>query len=210
MNSVLQKEFLKFIKMLKDNDCLGHLILIGSWAEYVYSNSGYLKNYLPNIRTLDIDFLIRNLNKPSIKKDLPTIAKRQGYFVDHDYITGATKILSTSQLEIEFLINQRGKGDIGVLNTNMGVNAQALRHMSIILNNTLVLNLFGIDICVPCPEAYVLHKIIINKERGCKKEKDRESILILLPYMDDTKISEITKQLSKKENRIVEKFFLEN
>lgn len=88
MNSVLQKEFLKFIKMLKDNDCLGHLFLIGSWAEYVYSNSGYLKNYLPNIRTLDIDFLIRNLNKPSIKKDLPTIAKKQRYFVDHDYITG--------------------------------------------------------------------------------------------------------------------------
>ena len=40
MNSILQKEFMKFIKLLNDNDCLKDLILIGSWSEYVYMQSG--------------------------------------------------------------------------------------------------------------------------------------------------------------------------
>ncbi len=40
MNSIFQKEFMKFIKLLNDNDCLKDLILIGSWSEYVYMQSG--------------------------------------------------------------------------------------------------------------------------------------------------------------------------
>lgn len=41
------------------------------------------------------------------------------------------------ELEIEFLIEQMGSGIESVIRTNLGVNAQALRHMGILFLNTL-------------------------------------------------------------------------
>ena len=51
-----QKQFLKFIKLLSDNDLLKHVIVVGSWAEFVYKESGLLKGFNPNIKSLDLDF----------------------------------------------------------------------------------------------------------------------------------------------------------
>ena len=52
-------EFWKFIGILHQADLLRHLILIGSWAEYIYAQSGILPGYDANLRTLDVDFLIQ-------------------------------------------------------------------------------------------------------------------------------------------------------
>lgn len=38
--SIQQREFSRFIKLLSDNDCLEHVILIGSWAEFVIRKPG--------------------------------------------------------------------------------------------------------------------------------------------------------------------------
>ncbi|MBK5253724.1 MAG: hypothetical protein JJE03_04630 [Peptostreptococcaceae bacterium] len=210
MNSVLQKEFMKFIKILNDNDCIKHLILIGSWSEYIYMQTGMLKDFIPSIRTLDIDFLVTNLKKPKEKISLTEIAKAEGYFINEDVLTGSTKISSTSQLEIEFLINQKGKGTESVLKTNLGVNAQALRHMNVLIDNTIEVKFLGVLVIVPTPEAYALHKMIINKERGNKIEKDKESLIFLYPYLDKNVVAEIRSTLTKKENRNIDQFIHEN
>lgn len=34
--NIQQKEFIRFIKLLNDNDLLPHVIAIGSWAEFLY------------------------------------------------------------------------------------------------------------------------------------------------------------------------------
>ena len=49
--SIQQREFSRFIKLLSDNDCLEHVILIGSWAEFVYQETGLLKDFDSNIKT---------------------------------------------------------------------------------------------------------------------------------------------------------------
>jgi len=54
--SIQQKEFTRFIKLLSDNDCLRYVILVGSWAEYIYEQTGLLKGFDANIKTLDIVF----------------------------------------------------------------------------------------------------------------------------------------------------------
>ena len=64
MNDMQYKDFWAFIKLLNDNQLLDHIILIGSWAEYVYAQSGILQGYSANLRTLDIDFLIKNMRIP--------------------------------------------------------------------------------------------------------------------------------------------------
>jgi hypothetical protein len=69
-------------------------------------------------------------------------------------------------MEIEFLIEQKAGGSESTIKTNLGVKAQALRHLSILSHYTNAVEIFGLVIIVPSPEAYVIHKIIINKNRG--------------------------------------------
>lgn len=57
--NIQQTEFIRFVKLLNDNDLLDYLILIGSWAEYLYKETNLLPGFVANIKTLDIDFHVQ-------------------------------------------------------------------------------------------------------------------------------------------------------
>lgn len=209
MEGMNYEAFWRFIKLLGDNDLLKHVELIGSWCEYIYAQSGYLEGFTAGLRTLDIDFLIKNKRRPSPGVSLASIAAAQGYTIDHDTLTDLTKIYTPDLLEIEFLIEQKGAGTQQVLETNIGVNAQALHHVALLKQFAVTIPLFGFDICLPEPEAYVIHKIIINGQRGKKSEKDRTSIENILPFVKQEKMAEIIDALPKKDRQIVVNY-LEN
>ena len=198
--------FWKFIKLLHDNDLLQHVELIGSWCEYLYAQSGMLKGFYANIRTLDIDFLIKNMRRPAKKVSLSTIASQNGYMIDKDVLTGTTKIYTPDLMEIEFLIEQKGAAKEPVLDTNIGVSAQALHHVSILKTYSMQIDMFGMSITVPTPEAYTVHKIIINGQRGNKSEKDIRAIENIMPYLDEQKLNEIINNLTKKEKKTYDSY----
>ena len=210
MEMTQYKDFWAFLRLLADNALLEHVVVIGSWAEYLYAQSGLLPGFEANLRTLDIDFLVKNLRRPMPKANLATLAREAGYTVEQDYITETTKIYTPGFMEIEFLILQRGAGDMGTLKTNLGVNAQALRHVASLKEFTETVHLFDMDILVPQPEAYALHKMVINTQRGNKAEKDREAIANLLPYLDMEKLRTIHQTLTKKERGIADAFFADH
>lgn len=185
---------------------LQHLVVIGSWAEYLYAQSGILPGFTANLRTLDIDFLIKNMRRPIKSVNIASLAKEAGYIIDYDVMEGTTKIYTPDLMEIEFIIEQKGKGDNPVIKTNLGVNSQALRHLSPLKNNSIVIKLFDFSISVPSPEAYVIHKIVINKERGRKAAKDKQAIIGLLPFIDKEKFKEICDHLTKKEQQEINNF----
>ncbi len=108
--SIQQTEFIRFIKLLNDNDVLKDVIVIGSWAEFLYKECRLLPGFEANIKTLDIDFLLKNLRKPNPPKNVAALAKESGYIVQQDIMDGTTKILDKEGLEIEFLINKIGAG----------------------------------------------------------------------------------------------------
>ena len=163
--NIQQKEFIRFIKLLADNDCLEYVILIGSWAEFLYRELGILQKFEPNIKTLDIDFLLKNLRRPIPEKNIIPLAKAAGYLIESDRLYGTTKIYDKYGLEIEFLINQLGAGSESTLKTNLGVAAQALRHLHILSANALSVVYLGFTISIPKPEAYAIHKMVINQIR---------------------------------------------
>ena len=200
------KDFWRFINLLHDNDLLQHMVVIGSWAEYLYAQSGILPGFTANLRTLDIDFLIKNMRRPFKPVSIASLAKEAGYTIDYDVMEGTTKIYTPDLMEIEFIIEQKGKGDNPVIKTNLGVNAQALRHLSSLTNNSIIIELFDFSISVPSPEAYVIHKIVINKDRGIKAEKDIQAIIGLLPFIDKEKFKEICDYLTKKEQQEINDF----
>lgn len=55
--------FWETIKILDEKHVLPCVMVIGSWAEYIYSYY-FESNYQPNIRTRDVDFLYPNIRKP--------------------------------------------------------------------------------------------------------------------------------------------------
>lgn len=120
-----------------------HVILVGSWAEFAYHEAGLLDGFNPNITTLDVDFLVRNLRRPSPAASLAALARERGFLVESDVLNGTTKLFDTSGLEVEFLIGKRGAGIEPALRTNVGVTAQALRHMEILSGSSVEVRCWG-------------------------------------------------------------------
>lgn len=198
-----QREFLRFMKILSDNECLEHMVLTGSWAEYLYSELDILPEYEANIRTPDVDFLVKNLKKPKQPISIVKLAQEEGMLVETDCVNGITRIFDPNGLEIEFHIAKRGSGIETAMETNLGVTAEALRHLDILSRHTLITTYLGMKIEIPAPEAFAIHKMIINSERKDINEKDRLVINAMFPHLDQTAFEEILNTLSKKDHRRV-------
>lgn len=200
-----RRQLLKLLKMFSDNGFAEHLILIGSWAEYFYMEAEILPDYVAEIRTLDVDFLVKNLKKPNPSVSIIGLAKDEGFFIDEDCLTGVMRLLSADGFEVEFLIAQKGKGDNPYMKTNLGITAQALRHLSVLKENTITVDYMGVLVNVPTPEAFVLHKMIINSERKDKLEKDRLVINRMYGHLEKSRFEELREKLTKKEQKTKEK-----
>lgn len=178
--------FNQFTKTIAINGLEQYVMYIGSWAEFIYSQTGVLK-YDPMLRTSDIDVFVPNIRKPTTPMNLPEILKAQGYFYDRGIDGHVRFLVPGANLEIEFLSRSLGQGQIEPYKTTLGVPAQGLRNMEILSNNPLTLNYNRVPVLVPIPAAYVLHKMVINKERGQvhKIEKDLQAI----KYIDQVTMS---------------------
>lgn len=201
-----QIAFARVLDLVDEAGCIPHVILIGSWTEFVYRESGLVREFCPNIKTMDVDFLIRNLRRPTPAVRLASLARERGFLVDADVLNGTTKLFDTSGLEVEFLIGKMGAGVETSLKTNIGVTAQTLRHTEILSNNTVEAQCLGHLVRVPAPEAYAVHKMVINSQRGSKTEKDARAVLGILPLLNKAKLAEILGQLTKKELARVKDF----
>jgi hypothetical protein len=206
MNKLQTRDFLKTVKLLHDNDCISNTIIVGSWAEYLYIETGVLPSYAASVSTLDLDVLVKNLKYPRQEVNLPELARAEGYLIESERLTGITKLLLPGSLEVEFLLSKRGAGNEKALKTNLGVTAQTLRHMELLLTNTIVVDYFGMSIEIPSPEAYVLHKMIINKDRKQKAEKDRLAINEIFQHLDISKFTNLIETLSKRDKKEAQKY----
>ena len=99
--------------------------------------------------------------------------------------TGLMKFDKGGELEVEFLVRELGKGQLEPYrHESLGVNAQGLRHIGMLDEYSTVLQMRGYSIHVPLPQAYILHKLLINEQRSeAKKEKDLAALRDLLAAM---------------------------
>lgn len=209
MTSIQRRDFLKTMTMLHENELLPQVVVIGSWAEYLYMAAGGLPGYEAAIRTLDVDILLRNKSlKPC--HDLPSLAKSYGYLLESDRLSGTTKLLLPGSLEVEFLLAKRGAGHEPAMDTNIGICAQTLRHLEILARHTVALDFEGLSVTVPEPEAFVLHKMVINQERGNKTEKDQQVIRRMMPYLDAGKCKDLIEDLPKQSQQKIHRYLQEH
>ena len=204
MNEIQKMEFSELIHILSEHGVTEYAVLIGSWAEFSYVMAGVLPGYEYGPKTRDIDLLICNMHLPREKINMFELAEKAHFTPSEpDYMTESVKFFSRSgELEVEFLIGQKGAGTQNYYDTNFGVKAEALRHTEITLSNIMKCNVFGVDLLVPTPEAYVVGKAVINYDRKeGKKEKDADTIIRMWPFLNKDEVGRIVSTLSKNERK---------
>ena len=189
----MQKKYALLLKVLRcfyEAGALEELILVGSWCMYFYKDYFSAKSYQPSIRTKDIDFLVPLPIKSKTKVDVAETLKREGFIATFN--NSGYMRLEHPEIIIEFLVPERGRG------TNkpyplphLGVNAQALRFLDFLVENTIIIASEGFNIRIPHPAAFGLHKLIISKRRKTEEKliKERQEALKVLSSLIEQKES---------------------
>lgn len=201
-----RKEFDSFLSCLHEAGCLKYVIVIGSWAEYMYLQSGKHVGYEAPMKTMDLDFLIADMKKPVPPVHLRETALKYGFEYSEDYFDGTSKFTGAENFEVEFLVQQKAGGIHPAGRANIGVNPQALTHLSMLERYSEVIQYGGLEVRVPIPEAYAIHKMIINSRRGIKAAADREKVERILPFLNIKYAEVVRSGLTRKEKKMLEEY----
>ena len=170
---------LEVLKRMEADCILSDVILIGSWCMVFYKEYFSGHDYAPSIRTRDIDFLVPKPHVIRAKTDLAESMRDLGFIKGFRGREGYM-ILEHPELSIEFLVAERGKGtDKPVLLPQIKMNAQALRFMELLTENTMYVEVEGVLVTVPHPANFALHKLIVSHRRRDKnKSRGRRSFCL--------------------------------
>ena len=210
-----QAAFWDAIDVFDKEGLLPYVMLIGSWAEYVYQNH-LMSGFYANLRTRDVDFLYPNLNRPQ-KYDINIFQSMQekGFAYKEDVLSGVGKFVKEDLLELEFITRVLGKGHHIYEIPSLKIKAEGLRNANMLADYPLELDCENYIITVPEPEAYIVQKLLINSTRvpKSKQDKDIQAIRELLNYANKKRVREIFADRPEKEQKIIketaDKHFIE-
>jgi len=213
-----EKAFWDTIDIFDKQGLLPYIMVIGSWAEYIYMN--YFKTgYESGMKTRDLDFLYRNIRRPDSKISIISELTQNGFIYSEDILTGVGKFYKEGLLEVEFLTKSVGKGSSTMKIPSLGITAESLRTVNLLADFPLDLVSKSYTVTVPEPAAYVLQKLYTNPTRRADKaEKDIRAIKLLLPHIklskyNNTRLYQIYNALHKNHQKIIfetcEKNFIE-
>jgi len=194
-----KKTFWNVIEILDKLNLLDYVLIVGSWAEYLYEESNYFDFFISSIRTTDVDILVKNVRKPDEKVDsLSEFAKNNCDVMFDNF--GTTRLLKNN-LEIEFLVREMGAGQTEPYDVkSLGVKAEGLRYMDYPIDYSVKVESKGYKILIPTPAVYVIHKLIINRDRKeDKREKDLRAVQNILTFI----------KRNEKESKLLKKIYIE-
>lgn len=189
---------------------LDRVLLIGSWCAYFYKFYFTKTDYNPVIKTRDIDFLVSTRPKFPKKVDLEELLKPLGFEIEF-FGKGYMK-LESDELAIEFLVPEVGRpAEKPLPLPDLKINAQPIRHLSILWCNPIKVKISGFNVMLPHPADYCVQKLVIasRRKKSEKAEKDRQSSLgvidALIESGEKAEIAKAIKYLSRKETKAVHK-----
>jgi len=175
------------LRRLEREGVLDHMVLIGSWCLLAYEEFFSGVRYRPGIRTRDIDFLIPIPPKFDHDVDLEAVLHDIDFVIGHKGRDGYMQFVH-EDLMLEFIVPERGRSsDKPYPVPALGVNAQPLRFMDFLADNTMRLRFGGIGVTVPHPANFALLKLIVSARRSkaVKQENDqRQAIEVLRALLE--------------------------
>jgi hypothetical protein len=166
---------------------LPDIVIVGGWVPLIYYH--YLCSYKEKmpLMTKDIDIVVPERLGIKGNKSLDKLLENAGFHVRFKSTREVPSVsyegkIGDFEVEIEFLTHMKGEGKEQVVIVQDGLHAQALRYLSILLENAVevVIDDFLLDdeskmkIKVPTPGAYIFQKGLTFSRRNneVKKSKD--------------------------------------
>ena len=119
MTKEQREKFKELLHELDNKKILQHFVLIGSWAELLYEETGLIEEFKPTLRTQDLDFLLKDKSKTkkfAKPKDVSKILGELGYEIDQLWPEGYERYQIFSDefedemiMYVEFLASETGK-----------------------------------------------------------------------------------------------------
>lgn len=190
---------LEILRRFNKAGILDYLVLIGSWTVFFYKDyfsSEPFTDY-SSLKTRDMDFLISTPDKIEKVVDIPTILKDLGFVTTHRGDKGYMK-LDHPDLIVEFLVPEKGKGiDKPYPLPKLGVNAQTLRFLDLLFDNTIKVRIEDFYLTLPHPANFGLHKLIVSqkRDREDKSLRDKEIGIKILSALSEKGESDIVKSV---------------
>jgi predicted nucleotidyltransferase len=203
------REILKeILNVLKEEELLDNIILVGSWAVYFYHE--IFANFDLSIRTTDIDFYVPIPSNFKDKFGIIQSFRAINYDVRMDTLTNKVVFFSPDEFELEFITGLTRQQLSTVRLGNTPIYAESLPYFNLYNDKPLNHSFEGMTIRLASPGAYVLQKLLILHLRNKKTSKDVESLTYVLTYiihqpklLEDLK--SMAKVLSKKAKRTITK-----
>lgn len=210
MNKQQEDAFWDIIKAFDELGLLQHIMVIGSWAEYLYPPL-FKTDFVPNVRTRDVDFFYCNINVPREKLPLIDKLKEYGFLHDIDHDSEVSRFYKEDLLELEFLTRALGSAGQSIYPIRaLGIKSEGLRIINILADYACEIEANGYKITVPEPSVYVIQKILANPTRipKSKREKDMFAVNEILEHIIQsdyhmTKLKEICSSLTKKQTKTI-------
>ncbi len=141
----------------KKEGFLDEVILIGSWCLVFYQQ--IFENFIPLVRTTDIDFYVPDVKKPSLDGNVILALKELNYDHISDTLTNKSKFISPDGFEIEFLtkLNRQGASTVTIGKT--GIHAESLSYVELFGQHFIEVKRNGIIVKVASPAAFVIQKL---------------------------------------------------
>jgi hypothetical protein len=188
----------KILKVFHDNNIFNEGVeLIGSWCFQLYQKYLGAKSF--PLRTQDIDFLIPHPYRGGEHKDFINKLEELGFTCDFN--NDGSLYLWNSELKIEFITPQKGRGIERTIKVKeLGISAIPLRFVSILLDNPITVKEGDINILIPNPVNFCIHKLIIASRRKKieKSLKDLQQAIYTSVITDSEETRKLFDSLPKK------------
>ncbi len=173
---------LEVLRRLDRIGVLKHVVLVGSWCTWLYRDYFASQAYAPSLKTRDIDLLLPRPTEIKSRADVADLLRDLGFVVGFTGRGGYIR-LEHPQLIIEFLVPEKGRpSEKPYPLPNLGLNAQALRFLDFLAQNTIAAKLKEITVTLPHPAHFALHKLLVLSRRPTpeKQRKDKAAALRIL------------------------------
>jgi len=204
----VEKEIKRILKVFEKHGLFEEgVLLIGSWCFQLYQK--HLEVPAFPLLTQDVDFLIPNPFKGEMHRDFIDDLKALGFMTEHR--RDGSLYLWNTELKIEFITPEKGRGvERAILVKSLGFRAIPLRFVNFLLDDFINIKDDGVNIAVPNPVNFCLHKILIVSRRRnlAKGLKDLQHAVHTFSKLDHQQFLKAFKKLPRKWQLTIERTLL--
>jgi hypothetical protein len=214
----LLSRFKSIIEILNQNDLQDKVILIGSWAYYVYQNYLFKNKTTPqSLRTMDLDLFVSRYMRLKSSVNLIEKFEEKGFVWNREMRVEIDRF-DDGDFKVDLLTEAKGKADEkkGIKIKNLGVQCSSVRFWELLTSKTIIQKLDKkISITIPQPENYILHKLLIAQrrpktERGqLKKVKDITQAMTIIDNVPIENIKVLFKKQFPKWKKMIKQSLLD-